>query len=270
MPSFLLGTVLGVSLFWISSGLDPASAKALTGTSDIQPLCVAFKVTALAALLPIAHPCDFLGNAPLLTVMAVIGLYVVYGLVVSLNNEALIYSISIVSAAAGLFIAALNLRYPLLYNWWQNSSLFAFLPYWWIGAAMAAPPARKMLARWLPTLVLARVSLTVFSHLEQTAIAAELRKVTLAALVALLIVALEEAPIPSNPLSYIGKAGYSIYALHAPLCVLLLILGVSWWGVVSSAVAVGLLCYFAFERPLDRVGRRLAPAAANVGPRSPH
>jgi peptidoglycan/LPS O-acetylase OafA/YrhL len=87
--------------------------------------------------------------------------------------------------------------------------------------------------------------------------------------VALLIVALEEAPIPSNPLSYIGKAGYSIYALHAPLCVLLLMWGVSWWGVISSAVAAGLVCYFVFERPLDRVGRRLTGAAANVDPRSP-
>jgi peptidoglycan/LPS O-acetylase OafA/YrhL len=145
--------------------------------------------------------------------------------------------------------------------------LLGFLPYWWIGAAMVMPRARKTLERWFPVLVLAWVFLTVFSHLEQTAVTAELRKATLAGLVALLIVALEEAPIPSNPLSYIGKAGYSIYVLHAPLCVFLLMWGVPWWGVLSSAVAVGVLCYLAFERPIDRVGRRLALGAANVGPR---
>jgi peptidoglycan/LPS O-acetylase OafA/YrhL len=258
VPIFVLATVLGVVFFYLSSVIDPKVTIALNGTPNIPPLCVAAKLTAVASLWPLAHPCDFAGNAPLLTVMVEIGLYAFYGLTFAIANDYLVYAGCIASVAAGVVIAALNLRYPLLYNWWQNSSLLAFLPYWWIGAAIIVPAIRTTLKRWWPALLLAWTILTAGSYLESTGVIAEVRKLVFAGLIAVLIDVIDRLEVTANPLSHIGRAGYSIYAIHAPVSIYLILIGIPWWGVVTLVVAVGLAVYFTFERPLDRVGRYIA------------
>jgi peptidoglycan/LPS O-acetylase OafA/YrhL len=262
VPIFLLGTAAGVVLFGLSFDRNPELAAALTGTREISPSCVAAKLSIVASLWPIAHPCDFGGNAPLLTVMVEIGLYAVYVLVSAIRREALIYVTCTASVAAGAVIAFFNASHPTFYNWWQNSSLLAFLPYWWVGAAAVDPRVSETLRRWMPALVLAWISLTALSSLQAHGLLAELRKPVQAAIVAQLIVFVDRAAIPQNPLSLLGRAGYSIYALHAPVACYLLILGLSWWQAGALTIIVGVASYILIERPLDRLGHRLSGATA--------
>ncbi|MGB7075880.1 MAG: hypothetical protein WBD53_01690, partial [Xanthobacteraceae bacterium] len=187
-----------------------------------------------------------------------IALYAFYGLVLATGREAIVYFACGASIVAGIAIASANLTEPNLYNWWENSSLVAFIPYWWLGAAAVVPQVRSWLLRWWPGLIAAWLILTLASYPEPTAVAAEIRKLVLAGLVATLVIVVDRMAIAANPLSFVGKAGYSIYALHAPVVVALLILGVPWWAAALAAIAGGMISFFAFERPLDQRGRRIA------------
>jgi peptidoglycan/LPS O-acetylase OafA/YrhL len=259
LPVFLLAAFAGILLFGLSSQISPSLASALTGTTEISALCVAAKITAVASLWPIAHPCDFAGNAPLLTVMVEIGLYVFYGAIFAFGDELWVFAACAASVLTGLVIAALNARHPTLYNWWQNSSLLAFLPYWWIGAAAIVPRFRLALMKHWPAMAAAWLLLTGIAYfLDPMAIACELRKLVLAALLACVIVKFDEMAMPANPLSSLGKAGYSVYAFHAPLAVYLILSGASWWLVSAGAIVFGVCAYFAFERPLNLAGRHIA------------
>jgi peptidoglycan/LPS O-acetylase OafA/YrhL len=262
LPVFVLATFVGIALYKVSLSIRPDLASALTGTDKIRALCVIAKLTTVAAIAPIAHPCDFLGNAPLLTVMVGITLYAFYAFVFAFGGELLVYGACLLSIVVGLWIGSQNLQYPSLYNWWQNSSLLAFLPYWWIGAAAVHQTYRSILRLWMPTLLLAWISLTFLSHLESTGILAEVRKPVLAALVAYLVVVVDETHVRANPMSTIGRAAYSIYALHAPVTIALLLWGLNWWLSCVAAIAFSGLVYVILERPLDLYGHKLASGGA--------
>ncbi len=55
----------------------------------------------------------------------------------------------------------------------------------------------------------------------------------------------------------IGRAGYSIYALHAPTLHMLLLLGLPWIGCAAACLVVGLCSFYLIERPLDRIGHAI-------------
>jgi peptidoglycan/LPS O-acetylase OafA/YrhL len=256
LPVFWLACVLGVSMFVASSYLSPEKAVKLTGTTGISSICFLAKASAIASLLPIAHPCDFLGNAPLLTVMVEIGLYAFYGIVFIKGGEKLVLSACGASLLCGVMIAAVSTKFPLLYNWWQNSSLLAFLPYWWIGAAVCVPGVRAWVLRHRLLLATVWLVLTVSTlWFDPTAISSELRKFVLATLMAWLILQLDATKMSQNPISLVGRAGYSIYAFHAPVATYLCILGSPWWLTLSSAIFFGLAAFYLFERPLDGWGQ---------------
>jgi len=259
LPVFWLASAVGILMFYISSSVSPEKAMMLTGTTSISAVCVAAKLTAVASIVPFFHPCDFAGNAPLLTVMVEIGLYAFYGLVFLRGGETLAVRACAVSVAIGIIVAALSSRLPSIYNWWQNSSLLAFLPYWWIGAAVCVPRFRDAILRYPIYLLGAWIALTVSTlFLDPTAISSEIRKLVLAALIAWLILKLDTVKLPENPLTLIGRAGYSIYALHAPIVVYLCLTGVPWWINAAIATGCGVLSFYAFENPIDRIGRHLA------------
>jgi peptidoglycan/LPS O-acetylase OafA/YrhL len=262
LPVFVLATFAGIALFGLSAQISPSLASALTGTTEIPAACVIAKITAVASLWPFAHPCDFAGNAPLLTVMVEIGLYAFYGAIFAFGGEIWVFGACAASVLVGLVVAALNIRHPSLYNWWQNSSLLAFLPYWWIGAAAIVPRYRLALLKHWPAMAAAWLALTLIAYfLDPTAMASELRKLVLAGLMACMIVKFDDMAMPANPLSFVGKAGYSVYAFHAPLAVYLLLMGASWWQASAGAIVFGVGAYFAFERPLNLAGRHIARAA---------
>ena len=63
-------------------------------------------------------------------------------------------------------------------------------------------------------------------------------------------------------LGMVGVAGYSIYALHAPLIIFLLVLGVGALATFFITLAISLLAYLFFERPLSNMGRRASQGCA--------
>jgi peptidoglycan/LPS O-acetylase OafA/YrhL len=73
-----------------------------------------------------------------------------------------------------------------------------------------------------------------------------------------LIVKIDSTAMKDNPISFIGRAGYSVYAFHAPVAIWLCVLGSSWWLNALLVVAFGVSAYYLFERPLDRVGHSFA------------
>jgi hypothetical protein len=250
---------VGIWIFEWSSQISAENTHALSGTLDISPQCFLAKITTFAALLPIANPCSFLGNAPLLTVAAEVQLYIFYGFVFFKGGERLVLIACAVSMMLGLIVSALSSNYPILYNWWQNSSSLAFLPYWWIGAAATIPPIRGWISRNVSLIASGWLLLTILAnYIDTSGLSAELRKASFALLMAWLIVKFDAAQLRNNPLSFLGRAGYSIYAFHAPTAILMCVSGYPWWQVVTFALGSGMIAYYALERPFDRFGHSMS------------
>jgi peptidoglycan/LPS O-acetylase OafA/YrhL len=95
----------------------------------------------------------------------------------------------------------------------------------------------------------------------------EARKAILACLFGLGIAALDLARAPGwlRPGALVGRAGYSIYAFHAPLLVLTLTLGAPWWLAGATTIAVSLAIYLLYEKPLTDLGKRLAQRVGMAG-----
>jgi peptidoglycan/LPS O-acetylase OafA/YrhL len=259
LPIFLLGTVAGIAGFSIAKSLSP-TALVISGTANIDIACVAAKLSTIAALVPTFHSCTFAGNAPLLTVMVELSLYAVFPLLMPRSKlTTLIVCGS--SLGAGLIVSLFNLKYPVIYNWWQNSSLYGFIPYWWIGAAFAARPAIG--TSRAGTLIVAWLALTVICYADPTGFTSEIRKIVFAILIGLAIVKIDSTDLRNNLFSTIGLSGYSLYALHAPIVYLMLILGVTWWICALCAIGCGLASFYVFERPLDLAGRSISTKLDN-------
>ena len=65
-----------------------------------------------------------------------------------------------------------------------------------------------------------------------------------------------------------GRAGYSIYALHAPLLILFFVNGAPFIFAVCVTLFIAIACHFLYEQPLIDIGKRLSIRVANsVNPR---
>ncbi len=139
LPVFLLGISLGIVGFLFARSISPL-AELLSGTKSIDSGCVIAKTTALAALTPSFHPCSYVGNAPLLAVMVEMTLYAAFPLLLWFGRK-----VTVAACAACLVVGVIiSARGSAgLFNWWQNSSFYGFLPYWWIGVAFA-------MKKWTP------------------------------------------------------------------------------------------------------------------------
>jgi peptidoglycan/LPS O-acetylase OafA/YrhL len=237
--------------------------------------CVAAQATAISALTSIFWTCQ-LGNAPLATVTVEILLYGLYAIAFWLlawrGKELWIWIACGLIGSLGMVVAARARSDYGFYSWWQNSSLLSFIPFWWIGAAFVNPRISKVASRWLPFLAVTYVIATAYiltmkpelrleasnpSDVPTLAfIVAELRKFVLAILAGALIVRLESIKIGVwNPLSILGRAGYSLYALHTPITFVLLKDGYTWPLVISANIATALASYFVIERTGIRAGK---------------
>jgi peptidoglycan/LPS O-acetylase OafA/YrhL len=86
----------------------------------------------------------------------------------------------------------------------------------------------------------------------------ECRKALFACLAGAFIARLETRPLLEvRLLEEVGKAGYSLYALHAPLTFTLLLWGLPWWAAGLAAVAAGLSVFHLYEKRLTQLGKRL-------------
>jgi peptidoglycan/LPS O-acetylase OafA/YrhL len=277
-PLYYIAIAAGVIGFLIASRQSLALASGLSGTQEIAGSCVAAKILVLSAFYPGFHECAFLGNAPLATVLVEIVLYVLYAAtfagLIWRGREPIVW---LGGAALFLGTEAMLARgvSPGFYAWWQNGSIFGFLPYWWLGVAFVNPAFARACARKLWLIALAWGVLTamilLMSRLPAPLAVAEARKLCFALGVGVAIYAIDNVRLKGlGGLSLIGRAGYGLYAIHAPLTYTLTIYGVPWWAILIANVLAALVIYRLIERPLIGVGRvlvgRLArrPIAAPV------
>ncbi len=119
------------------------------------------------------------------------------------------------------------------------------------------PAVRVRLERRFPFFVIAFAILTAFSYIEATGVAAEFRKLVLAAIIARLVVKLDEL-ISGPTLSRCWVKPDPCLRFHAPVAILTLLCGLNWLQAALTAIAAGGVTFIIYERPLDRYGHRLA------------
>jgi peptidoglycan/LPS O-acetylase OafA/YrhL len=78
IPVFYIGIIAGLIGFLVAGRHSASLAIQLSGTREITLLCVVAKTLAVTAIFPGFHYCAFLGNAPLITVVVEIVLYIGY------------------------------------------------------------------------------------------------------------------------------------------------------------------------------------------------
>ena len=275
LPVYYLGILVGLLGFAIASHRSALGAAALSGTRDIDPGCIMIKALAIGAVLPRSFECAFLGNAPLATVMVELVLYAAYAaafpLLVWRGREKIIWRVCIGVFAASVAMFSMPVA-PSLYAWWQNGSLFGFLPYWWLGVLFVDPAFAEAVKRriWAVAAAWLALSLALWAFASPAAQGiAEMRKLAFALAVGVLIYVIDNIRMPwASALTPVGRAGYGLYVVHAPLTYTLALYGCPWWANLAANVLAGLVIHRLIERPLIDVGRavhsRLAARPAPV------
>jgi peptidoglycan/LPS O-acetylase OafA/YrhL len=262
LPVYLAATAVGAVGWSMATTHSADLTRLLTATAEIDVGCMLAKLTFIAAVVPTHHPCAFQGNAPLATVMVEVVLYAIYGalawLCLGRRREWIVWVTATLAFLAGLVVAAISSRRSELYNWWQNSSVWGFLPYWWLGCLFLHRAFK------LDTATLKRIDglwivLTLAVLATRSLVIAELRKLALAVLMGAAIARIDESGLRvPGWLAALGRSGYSLYAFHAPVVYIALIAGVAWWIVLPLTIVTGALCYVAIEKPFMRLGRYLS------------
>ena len=213
--------------------------------------------------MPTFYQCQEIDNGPLITVMVEIVLYALYvvffWLFVWRGRERWIWILCTASWFAALTSSLFSSSYPNQYSWFQNGSIFGFLPYWWLGVAFLNPKIAAAACRYSLPLLLVWCTMTVLTLYEPSAFVGEIRKLVFTCGIGLIICWLETTRVRrENPLSVIGRAGYSLYAYHGPLAGFLVLIGTPLWLAFIACVAFGLAGYHVVERPFMRLGRTLS------------
>jgi len=260
LPVYLLAVILGVVLYLISADINKVLANTLLGTQEISLYCVLAKITGVSSFIPSLHTCSFQGNAPLTTAMVEIWLYVFYAVVVycvlkGVFHRKILYLMIVVWLTSFGYV----LLNPEYIGWWHNGSVVSFSLYWWIGAAISEyPPNNKGVTIFnYRIFVVAASVFVVVGSLSANLPFVELKKIGIAVFLAVVIRHVDNG-WRSNLLARAGQAGYDIYAIHAPLVVLLLLNGVGFLFVILWILVISMVCHLAFERPLLEYGKRLA------------
>jgi peptidoglycan/LPS O-acetylase OafA/YrhL len=268
LPVFWLACLLPVLTLHFDVLVSPAMTQAIHSVTALDPACLLTKMTALQALTSSFFDqaaCPSQANGALLTVMVEIVLYAVYGvffvIFVWRGRECFLWLICGCTFVCGLLVAESSSAHPTFYDWWQNSSVYGFLPYWWLGAGLIDQRVRAFVMRHAGFFLVGYAAIAVaIPHVGQhVAVLAEIRKLLFSFAIGALICWLDEASIgQNNPLSTIGRAGYSLYAFHIPFIVCATLYGLPWLLTFAAVIAFALATYAAVERPCTRLGHRLA------------
>ena len=271
-PVYIFAILIGVFSFIISTHNNAQLVQGLTATKAIGILGLIVKSTGLSSFWPFAHSFSFQGNAPLSTVAVEMYLYALYPIVLYFvykhKKESIIFYGCIFSFLIGVILMCfLN----SLYGWWNNGSIVGFFPYWWIGVFSLNKRFSEAIWRKKNLLVVFWVLLSISIYLLSlrfTVIAeilAELRKVIFALIFGSSIWYFDtNVNVKNNILSWIGKSGYSIYAIHAPIAVLMLSLNFSYIVIIPIVILIGLLMFFVIEKPANNIGRTIAEKASVI------
>jgi peptidoglycan/LPS O-acetylase OafA/YrhL len=258
-PIYVLAVLWGLLCFTLSVEVSPGLARTLSGTSSLSLWYVGAKLAGLSDIIPWMHAFTFQGNAPLHTVMVEIWLYALYPVLIFFAirrySEKAFWVIAMGIWGGGILLMSIH---PGLSGWWHNGSILGFLLYWWIGAKFTDPDFYPGVYRYRYLLVM----VWILGMGLGIPLVIEFRKAAFALLFGLVITKCDSiADGRRFGLERIGKAGYSLYALHAPLVYTLLLLGTPWYLVALSAILLGLLVFRVYENPLNQLGRRLASGA---------
>jgi peptidoglycan/LPS O-acetylase OafA/YrhL len=261
-PVYIAACIVGAVLFVIATHENATIAPLISGTGSITPGCMAVKLSGIAAVAPGLNVCGYEGNAPLVTVAVEIWLYAVYalGAVLLLRGGRQWTLWLIIGLVAGVVFLLWG-RQPADWGWWNNGSLPGFLPYWWIGAALVGGAWRRR------SLIVVGGGAGVFAVTTiasyQSTTLAEFHALSFAILIGYCIRLVDERvrTLP-RPLTMLGRSGYSLYAFHAPILIVLVSAGAPWWVCVIAAVAAGNVAFWIYERPLTLRGRQLARRVA--------
>ena len=268
-PVYTLAVAAGVAGFFAVDFLNPAPGHALAGADHVGAGCLAAKLLGLGAFVPMLNPCAYQGNPPLATVGVELWLYALYPAIVALvlrrRPERDLWFILLVCWAAGIILITVV---PELRDWWHNGSLLGFLLYWWIGARFVDQEFAGRVWKWSPVILATWLALTVVVlFVAAPPFAIEPRKVLLAVLFGGLVARWDQLPATLfRRATFFGRAGYSLYAFHAPSLYVLLIVGVPWWGAGAAALLIGVMAFELFESPCQRLGRRLIRRSADQLP----
>lgn len=265
VPTYVLASIVGLVVFNYWAAINLQDIRTLTGTQQTTWQGVLIKLTGISAFIPKIHFQSFQGNAPLTTVMVEMWLYVFYAVAMQwLVRGGLGASLWKVLAGAwflGLVMVSGEAKY---YSWWNNGSLVGFLPYWWIGAAAVNHSANpRFLNNWKLFILIYAVFTSIMASgiLHGTALflMAEARKIVLAVLFAKLIASIDGIDMKWIKWgAKLGHSSYSIYAYHAPILALILLLALPWWMAPWVVLAVSLTVYVIFESPFTNFGKKLA------------
>lgn len=267
VPVFVAGVLLGVLCVLALGRLSPASVPIFAGSDGVSPLCVGAKLLGLSAFLPELHRCSFQGNAPLVTVAVEMWLYAAYPLLILLLGRRFggpVFGGILAAALIGGF--AWTASDPALREWWNNGSFLGFLAYWWLGAACAAREMADRMWRAVPATAALWLGLALWVAFAGSGAVAphwlEIKKLAFAVLAAALIARIDQRRIGVGlaRLAPAGLASYSIYAVHAPILLVLLLAGVHYLAAMALAAAAGVAVHLAVERPMIALGRTQAPA----------
>ena len=272
-PVYLLATAFGVGCFLVANHKAPQLAQELSGTAALSATCLAAKLSLVNGVDPNLLYCVYQGNAPLNTVMAEMGLYAVYPALLLLARrwgDRWLLAVVVATWIAGMLYIGAN---PGSAYWWNHASVAGFLVYWWVGAALLDRRFASLVSRNWHWALVAWVVLTlaIVGHSVDGVVFSEVRKMTQALVFGALVLWIDSRRVALPMLAELpGKAGYSIYAFHAPMVYTLLILGLPWWLVFAMAICAGLVGYLVIEGPSIRSGRRLAAwwahRRSNLGP----
>jgi peptidoglycan/LPS O-acetylase OafA/YrhL len=262
LPVYFLATLFGIACFSISVSASPDITKTLSGTSALNLQYIALKLVSLSAFVPRLHTLTFQANAPLHTVLVEMWLYLLYPIViVCIARRYPERTLWLLLLTVWVFGIALITAFPNLSSWWHNGSIIGFIAYWWIGAKCVDSDFAERALTFRYVLIAAWLALTllIFFHIARFPLLAELRKAIFALLVGLAINRCDTRGIAATyGLHKIGKAGYSMYAFHAPLTYTLLIYGLPWQLTAACAILLGMAFFKIYEEPLTAMGKRLA------------
>jgi peptidoglycan/LPS O-acetylase OafA/YrhL len=261
LPVFLLAAIAGVAVLPILAAENPQATLILNGMTEASLPCFLARITTLASFSSYFDPCAYSGNAPLATVMVEIDLYIFYGIFFLIFGWPGREASGLLFIATGLLLSLviISLSTYEYQRWFQQNCFISFLPYWWMGAAVLDQSVATKLRRFVPSIIVSWIFLAVLvAFFGGGAVAGEMKKLCYGLLVAALIVKIDSVPIVDNPLSALGRAGYSLYAFHSPVFCLGLIYGLSAVMSLMLAIGIGILSYALIEKPSMRINAVLS------------
>lgn len=178
------------------------------------------------------------GNGVMVTVSTEMWLYVAYGLFIPYISSLKHWAYLLIIAS---FLFILNtVQAGFGFNYWSLRNFYAFLLYWSLGAFFAELAIRQIKISWFVPIV--AYSLALIGHYNIQTFKGRLwiDVVTAIALGAILAKTYSYK-VKEHVISYIGKAGYSIYAFHM---ILFYWLAVTIYKKYITSITGGLLLFF--------------------------